>query len=64
MKLNTKTRELVKEGTILKDDINTFTVTTVIELNRGKLITVRTADNRTIYAMPLTTYYGCEIVLR
>ena len=62
MKLSSKTRELVKVGTILQDSINTFTVTTVIELNRGKLITVRTADNRTIYAMPLSTYYGCNII--
>lgn len=62
MKLSSKTRELVKVGTILKDSLNAFTVTAVIEVNRGKLITVRTADNRTIYAMPLTSYYGCEIV--
>ena len=62
MKLNSKTRELIKEGTKLKGYNDTYEITTVIKERNGILITVRCNYNRLIYAMPLSSYYGLEIV--
>lgn len=70
MVLNSKTRDRVKEGTILYDRNTSYMVTTMMDVyfaNRvvGKRITVRIVrhpercwEGHNVYLQPISTYYG------
>lgn len=64
MTLNSKTRELIKVGSILKDYSHTYTVTLLNKQAAGKhiYITTRTEDGQTLYYMPVSFYYGTTII--
>lgn len=72
MILNSKTKELIKEGSLLYDANTSYVVTNIIDVyfaNRiiGKKITVEIVkhpekcfEGHKIYLQPLTEYYGME----
>lgn len=70
MVLNSKTRDLVKEGTVLYDKNSSYVVTTIMDVyfaNRivGKDITVKIIkhpdrywEGHNVYLQPMSSYYG------
>ena len=66
MKLDKNTRNLIKIGTVLHDGAFSAKVINVIPSGRGLRLTLQIIDGRlagrVIYAEPLSTYYGCEII--
>ena len=66
MKLNKDTRNLVKVGTVMNDGSWDGEITNVIHSGKGLKVTIKLLTGRfagrTLYAEPLSTYYGCEIV--
>lgn len=68
MKLNKDTRNLLREGSILKQEGMTLEVTQIIPLQRGAQVTVKIlkhpqkwCEGRMIYAQPMSSLYGMVI---
>lgn len=72
MKLSKVTRDYVRDGTLLRSANESYMVTSIWEQGKGKSVTVQITEvsdpkqkcweGHRVYGMPLSTFYGCEIV--
>ena len=64
MTLNSKTKNLIGIGSILKDSGNEYKVINKDIQGNGRhiYITTRTSAGQTLYYMPISFYYGTTII--
>lgn len=62
MILNSKTKELIKVGSVLKDSGNIYTVTLKDIQGKATYLTTHTSSGQNLYYMPISFYYGCRII--